>query len=103
MTQALVPRTETVTKPRGKPFAPGNNANPAGRPRKGNSIRDLLRSVPVAKKRELIAIAFEEAIENRDVHWAEWIARHSGESDLGAQVAEALVLVRYVTGDDGNG
>ena len=72
--------SEIVTKPRGRPFPVGNNANPHGRPKKGTAIRDLLKAVPVARKRELVKVAYEEALEKRDVHWAEWIARHSGES-----------------------
>ena len=72
--------SEIVTKPRGRPFPAGNNANPHGRPKKGTAIRDLLKAVPIAKKRELVAVAYREAVVNGDVHWAEWIARHSGES-----------------------
>ena len=32
-------------KPRGRPFPPGNNANPGGRPKRGLSIVDNLRDV----------------------------------------------------------
>lgn len=36
--------TKTVAKPvRGRPFAPGNNANPRGRPKKGESFADKYR------------------------------------------------------------
>ena len=72
-----------ATKPRGRPFLPGNTANPNGRPKKGHAIRDLLKSVPVAKKRELVAVAYQEALDG-DVHWAEWIAKHSGEGHTGS-------------------
>ncbi len=88
-------------------FPAGVSGNPNGRPRKGNAIRDLLKRVPVSMKRELIEVAFQEAIQNKDVHWAEWIAKHSGES--GSRETEVnidnrsvnTILVRYVSGEDG--
>lgn len=86
----------------GRPFLPGQSGNPNGRPKKGNAIRDLLKSVPIAKKRELVQVAYREAIENGDVHWAEWIARHSGESGSnekgGDTYIQQAILVRYIEG-----
>jgi hypothetical protein len=34
----------TAKKPRGKPFQPGNNANPNGRPPKGYSLAEFMRA-----------------------------------------------------------
>ena len=96
--------SEIVTKPRGRPFPVGNNANPHGRPKKGTAIRDLLKAVPIAKKRELVAVAYEEALKG-DVHWAEWIVRHSGESALPAE-REGLtreIVIREYAGFDVEG
>jgi GntR family histidine utilization transcriptional repressor len=77
--QAVVSENSNATAVRGRPFVPGQTGNPNGRPKKGNAIRDLLKSVPVSQKRELVKIAYQEALKG-DVHWAEWIVKHSGES-----------------------
>ena len=60
-------------------WLPGRSPNPAGRPKKGLSIRDLLRARPLKDKRDLIAVAFEQAIQEKDVAWANWIAKYSDE------------------------
>lgn len=35
---------QQIAKPRGRPFPPGNNANPRGRPKKGTSLTERLRA-----------------------------------------------------------
>ena len=95
MTTDVTPNTETATKTRGRPFLPGNNANPNGRPRKKLALRDLLTGVPLKQKRELIAVAYEMALDG-DVHWAEWIAKHSGEGQTTGEAAAQVNVERGV-------
>jgi hypothetical protein len=77
--------TEAPAAPR-RGFYPGNPygrlyGHLGGRPRKGTSIKELLRKVPKKDKQALVRIAYERALAG-DVHWAEWIAKHSGESGM---------------------
>jgi hypothetical protein len=71
-------------------FRPGQTGNPRGRPRKGTSLRELLRRRPLKDKRALVDVAYREAVAG-NVHWAEWIAKHSGEgaAPAGSVQAEA--------------
>ncbi len=60
------------------PFQKGHPPYTNGRPRKGESLKELLGQVGVDTKRELVKVAYQRAIDG-DYHWADWIARHSGE------------------------
>lgn len=105
MTQQAVSKNRDENAPavRGRPFPPGNNANPKGRPRKGNALRDIVRKLSVKDKREVVEIALQEIRENHDVAWATWLLKAEGMSpdrDGGDtyHIAQAM-LVRYVEGD----
>ena len=83
----------------GRPFALGDRANPNGRPRKGHALSEILRARPLKDKRELVEVAYTQARKG-DVAWAEWIAKHSGESGMreaGLTVVMAPTTV-YVDG-----
>src|SRR5215207_18114 len=60
------------------PFQKGHPPYSNGRPRKGESLKELLGQVGADTKRELVKVAYQRAIAG-EYHWAEWIARHSGE------------------------
>lgn len=66
-----------------------------GRPKKGHAIRDIFRARPLKDKRALVDVAYEEALQNHDIHWAEFIVKHSGEGatpdDREGLVAELIV------------
>ena len=72
----MAAENELVKRDQSGRFQPGHHL---GRPRKGNSIRDLLRLRPIKDKRALTDVAYAEALKGR-VDWAEWIVKHSGES-----------------------
>ena len=82
----------------GRPFLPGQTGNPNGRPRKKLALRDILTGIPIKQKRELVAVAYECALDG-DVHWAEWIAKHSGEGlgagDLTVNIDNRRVVVYH--------
>jgi hypothetical protein len=59
------------------PFEKGHPGGP-GRPRKGESLKELLSRTGIDKKQELVKKAYEYAIAG-SFQWADWIARHSGE------------------------
>lgn len=51
-------RDATARKPpRGRPFAPGNNANPGGRPKQDPEVAAILRAAAPDAARALVAIA----------------------------------------------
>lgn len=104
MTQQ-VSENRNVTGRKPGTFLPGNNANPNGRPRKGNAIRDLVRKMPLKDKREVIEIALQEIRENHDVAWATWLLKAEGmspEREGGDTYnIDKAVLVRYVEGGQG--
>ena len=79
----------------GRPFLPGQTGNPNGRPRKKLALRDILTGIPIKQKRELVAVAYECALDG-DVHWAEWIAKHSGEGGDGKGDGPVLIAGRMV-------
>jgi hypothetical protein len=65
-----------ATKPRkirGKPFAPGNRANPSGRPRRGESLAEAVRSKwPAAKIVEVMtkhAKSKDPGVSSRATEW----------------------------------
>ena len=66
-----------------------------GRPKKGNSLRDLLRRQPLKDKKALVAIAYELALDG-EVAWAEWIAKHSGEGHTTGEAAAQVNVERGV-------
>ena len=84
----------------GRPFLPGQSGNPKGRPKKGHAIRDILVNKDLKDKRQLVEVAYREALKG-NVAWAEWIVKHSGE---GAQtrdgdtinIDKAVILTRYI-------
>ena len=71
-------KSTTAKKLRGRPFEVGHPGM-GGRPRKGNSWADVLKSLPVGDKRALREAARDYAL-NGDARWAEWLVKHSGES-----------------------
>lgn len=71
------------------PFAPGH-APSGGRPKKGTSLKELLRNHPIKDKKALVIKAFELALAG-DVRWAEWIARNWNDPE-----AESAPDGRYV-------
>jgi hypothetical protein len=69
--------------PLGKRDSKGHfvNAPGPGRPSKEYSLRNLLKKVPLSKKKQLIEIAYHMAIDEKDVQWANWIARYSDDAN----------------------
>jgi hypothetical protein len=94
-------RNKTERRLHSANWKPGVSGNSNGRPKKGNSLRELLRSVPVRDKRALVRIAYEEALQNHNVAFFEWIAKHSGESGQGeGAVPFRELIIRQYAGFD---
>lgn len=85
----------TATKSRGRPFAPGNNANPSGRPKKGHALRDYVRNLPTRTKREIVEVAVQEILENHDVAWAGWLLKAEGVDGPTAGLVRELIVRQY--------
>ena len=71
-----------------------------GRPKKGTGVAELLRKRPLKDKKALVEVAYREALKG-DVHWAEWIVKHSGESGFGGDARDGLVaelIIRQYAG-----
>lgn len=68
-------------------FQKGQSGNPAGRPKKATSLRELLLYHPIKDKKQLVETAYRYAIAG-DHNWANWIARTSGE--VGTSLLEEM-------------
>jgi hypothetical protein len=40
----------------------------------------MVRAIPAKRKRELIGVALNQAIEHKDVRWADWLTKNSGDA-----------------------
>ena len=90
--------TESAKRDESGKLLPGHHM---GRPKKGNALRDLLKGRPLKDKKALVEVAYAMALDG-DVHWAEWIAKHSGESgsaDKGDTVnIDKAIFIREYSG-----
>ena len=87
----------------GRPFLPGQSGNPKGRPKKGHAIRDILVNKDLKDKRQLVEVAYREALKG-NVAWAEWIVKHSGEGaqtrDLGdIYIDKGMIVLSWQDGE----